>query len=444
MIVTCKPHPGLFSALFGVLDALREAELSGEDATPVWGPESPYWEGGNAWLDLFEPPTHAPEARGRRVERCGWDGVRAYPNSDLEDTLRTLVRRYVRVVPEIQEAVDRWAAQLRVDATTAGVHLRGTDKAAMGAAEFAAPPVDAIAAHVRATVPAKRVLVATDDARLLREFRAALPDFDVLCTDATRSATAKSLHDHYGRQRGDTPLRDGGRARAREALVDAMLLARCGHLVRSPSGVSLFALLLNPVQTFVDVGRMERGYDWEAFLYGKARDKTPMPLHAPALALDAPVGPLGAWGVALHHTPSVAASAGLALLTDGASLSDAQRRKATAFCDAALPPGVLAHVSHDVCCVAGRVDDACIALASELAIAHGVDADRHAVAVSIGLFARDAHARLVCTASLWKQVEPMLRALEPRAADLAPQAASDVAVALIATCTRRIDFLPPA
>jgi hypothetical protein len=189
---------------------------------------------------------------------------------------------------------------------------------------------------------------------------------------------------------------------------------------------------------------MERGYDWEAFLYGKARDKTPMPLHAPALALDAPVGPLGAWGVALHHTPSVAASAGLALLTDGASLSDAQRRKATAFCDAALPPGVLAHVSHDVCCVAGRVDDACIALASELAIAHGVDADRHAVAVSIGLFARDAHARLVCTASLWKQVEPMLRALEPRAADLAPQAASDVAVALIATCTRRIDFLPPA
>ena len=144
----------------------------------------------------------------------------------------------------------------------------------MGRAEFAPPSVETVRDFVLATYTSAEypnVFVASDSQQALDVLKGLeLRGFRVWHTRCERSLSERSLHGHYEREL------TGNLRKGVEVLVDAMLLSRCDHLVRSPSGVSLWALLWNPTLTFVDVGKMHYQYTWEHFLYDTDRDKTPV------------------------------------------------------------------------------------------------------------------------------------------------------------------------
>lgn len=254
----------MFSILFGALCELRNCEITGEVPFVDWGGECAYYEegSGNCWESFF-PQTGTRDPSGRVAVVAGWDDIQPYGGMDLFSTLVTLVAKYARPVPRITSQADL------VDVSECvGIHYRGTDKKATQ--EFAGPDPEVFCAHALDAckrMGIKRVFVATDCAKALEVFRgwASSNNLTLVCTDSIRSHNQVSIHNHYGRQHGSAPGLYGTR-KGEEVLVDAILLSRCQHLVRSPSGVSLYALLMNPRLTFECLGELYGGHRWETFL----------------------------------------------------------------------------------------------------------------------------------------------------------------------------------
>ena len=151
---------------------------------------------------------------------------------------RRLVRRYVRVRPEIREKVDRFAAQ-RFRATMLGVHIRGTDKSDTGTGARLArivPPeeyypfIDAFLDEH----PDAGVFVATDQLQF-RDVLARRYGERVVWYSAMLSQSDVNVF------RMGEPGGRGNRDKGEEVLVDALLLARCTRLLKCTSAVGEFA-----------------------------------------------------------------------------------------------------------------------------------------------------------------------------------------------------------
>lgn len=282
--INTAPRHGFFSAFFGVLRAIRHAEIEGYIPYVVWDERSPYVQRTckdsddrhNAWTQYFEQITPEPVVtsltrdEGARVlaqEWCGWDGLVCYPGQNELDTMRTLLRKYVRVRAEVLREMPQ------LPRGTVGVHYRGTDKITSG--EFAAPPVQHLVDLIRGsalyTGKGKPFFFATDDIDALRTVTSAFPDGHVLYNrSCVRGSTSTgSVHRHYEYvSEKHTRTRDGP-LKGKQVLLDALCLTQCRHLLRCPSGVSLFALVASSEeQTFMDYTE----HTWEHFLLRTPRN----------------------------------------------------------------------------------------------------------------------------------------------------------------------------
>ena len=157
------------------------------------------------------------------------------------------------VRPELAGAVEDFAARHGIGPRTLGVHYRGTDK------NLEADPVatpHAIEAIKAAISPATRnVFVASDQASFLSEARQDLRDIDVIShDDSVRSSDGAPVH------LGSPKV--GNYAMGRDAFINALLLARCGHLVRTASTLSAWSLIFNPEITATSLNRPKRGNLW--------------------------------------------------------------------------------------------------------------------------------------------------------------------------------------
>jgi hypothetical protein len=276
-------NAGFFAQVQFALNQLRYAEAHGMvpvieyGADSVDGPNAFFdeAEGPNVWEYYFEPIDGRPPAEvrdeairaGRRVLtltywelwRVHWHEPRSvftYPYGyfrravdktasfdrewweDQRSKGRRLVRRYVRVRPEIIDKVDAFAAA-HFHGEVIGVHARGTDKSDTGTGPGLArivPPSEYfpyIDQHLVAD-PDARIFVATDQRQFVDEFRARYPD-RVLTYEAARSETTVNvfqMQERAGR---------GNRAKGEEVLIDALLLSRCTTLLKCTSAVGEFA-----------------------------------------------------------------------------------------------------------------------------------------------------------------------------------------------------------
>lgn len=121
-----------------------------------------------------------------------------------------------------------------------GVHYRGTDK------KREAPPVEYAvvlarlrqvdAALKRQGIERTRFFVATDDADFLHRLRQDLPESVVACEGVTRSTDGNVIH--FGKNRNT------GSHNAVDAMIDALVLARCPILVRTASFLSGWSAVL--------------------------------------------------------------------------------------------------------------------------------------------------------------------------------------------------------
>lgn len=258
-----KPHHGLFSIVFGALREIRECELTGEVPRVEWGPECAYFESGNSWEDIFQQVGPPDSGKSTQAVAAGWDDTPLYPGKTLFETLAILVHKYARPTQEVLER-----ASLTDVSGCVGIHYRGTDKQATK--EFHGPNPETFCAHALEACRAKgvsRVFVATDCGKALEKFKtwARAHNISLVHTTSIRSFNERSIHDHYGLDSGNR-RGTNGKEKAVQVLVDAILLSRCIHVIRSPSGVSLFSLLYNPKLTFECLGELYMGHRWESFL----------------------------------------------------------------------------------------------------------------------------------------------------------------------------------
>lgn len=276
-------NAGFFAQVQFAINQIRYAEAKGMVPVVQFGPDSidgpnAYYEesaGPNVWEYYFEPVADLTLDQARElIRRTGrrlltlnywelwrlhhWEprSVFTYPYGyfrDVDDKTtrfdsewwaqqrargRRLVRRYVRVRPEIREKVDRYAAQ-RFRATMLGVHIRGTDKNNVGAGARLArivPPeeyypfIDAFLDEH----PDAGVFVATDQLQfrdvLARRYGERVVWYSAMLSQS--DVNVFQMREPGGR---------GNRDKGEEVLVDALLLARCTRLLKCTSAVGEFA-----------------------------------------------------------------------------------------------------------------------------------------------------------------------------------------------------------
>lgn len=248
LLLPCASGPlasGFFSefcAVLGVLDHYENWKGIYEGLRVDFGVDGLYYDasrGANWWEYYFEPirlggSGGAPIKRVSHLQhdRFAERVEEALPRSRSAD----LVGRYVRVKPQIVDAVGRFAAAHFTGAFVVGVHYRGTDKRAETPRVPYDRVLDAAAEAVARQRPgACKVFVATDEQAFLEAAARAFPGM-VASVDALRSHDGSPVHERAG---------DNYRKGA-DALVDCLLLARCDVLIRTPSNLSLCAGFFNP------------------------------------------------------------------------------------------------------------------------------------------------------------------------------------------------------
>jgi hypothetical protein len=134
--------------------------------------------------------------------------------------------------------VDTVCERLSISSSTLAVHYRGTDK--VHEAGIVSPSLlcDAVETTARTRPGFEQILLASDDAAFIKHFRDHPFNLPVTVAPAVyMSKSGKAIH-FSGHP---------GLAIGREALITCLLLSRCGFLIKTPSYLSGWAKIFNPV-----------------------------------------------------------------------------------------------------------------------------------------------------------------------------------------------------
>ncbi|MCP3709869.1 hypothetical protein M3I54_23285 [Paraburkholderia sp. CNPSo 3274] len=245
-VIEIRANSGFFSVMQIVLCILLYCDE--KRLTPVisarggsYGDE----EGKIDWLaECFEnlAPSAVPDAarpglRTSLVRDLGDLGFRRYEAGlGLERASKLFLSNY-RPGESIREEVARICERLDIGASTLGVHFRGTDK------KFEAQTIDwnAFCRLVEKTLAddhrLTNLFVSSDEQTFLDFFQKWGFAVPVNVAPATLLAS------------GEKPVHFSGHpglAIGREALVASLLLANCGHLIKTPSYLSAWSKIFNP------------------------------------------------------------------------------------------------------------------------------------------------------------------------------------------------------
>lgn len=244
--IEIRANSGFFSVMQIVLCILLHCEE--KRLTPVISARGGSYgdpQGKIDWLaECFEnlapstmPQEQRPGLRTSVVRDLGDLGFRRYETGLGLARASTLFLSHYRPDASIREEVERISERLDIGASTLGVHFRGTDK------KFEAHTIDwtafcqlvenALADDHRLT----HIFVSSDEQAFLDFFLKW--GFAVPVNVALATLLAS----------GDKPVHFSGHpglAIAREALVASLLLARCGHLIKTPSYLSAWSKIFNP------------------------------------------------------------------------------------------------------------------------------------------------------------------------------------------------------
>jgi hypothetical protein len=258
--------PGMFSEVFSVLGALNYGRERGAAALRV-DFRSPHYldadRGPNWWTYFFERdllPLAGPERAAevhldRRIAkygRYGGFGDRIYgetshlypmtaglPRATLHATWASHIRPQPAILAKVDAFAGRWFAR---DTFIVGVHYRGTDTARHY--PFQRVPYDTYADEIRRVLETVRperfrVFVATDETEFVDFMDRTFPGAAVYATEAPRvSRDAEAIH--FNRS-----IAASGYQKGESALIDCLLLARSGWLVKGRSNLSDASLAVN-------------------------------------------------------------------------------------------------------------------------------------------------------------------------------------------------------
>lgn len=158
-----------------------------------------------------------------------------------------LVQRYLRIRPEIVDAVDRFCAAHFDGGITLGVHFRGTDKRSEAPRVSYEHCAHVIRQFVDHHSDVDRLFVASDESPFIEYVRTQFRSLRVsYCDDLRSNSQLAVVHPTFA---GDA-YRKG-----REALVNCLLLSRSSALIRTASTLSGWASIFNPQLPVVMLNR---------------------------------------------------------------------------------------------------------------------------------------------------------------------------------------------
>lgn len=150
-----------------------------------------------------------------------------------------LLASRMHVKPEVLAYVDAFATRHFAGRSVIGLHFRGTDKSSEARRVSGERCVATIERYRAAHPEMKSLFVSSDEEAFVAWIRQRFSDIEVTAhDDRERSRDGRAIHTNGGE--GDNVLK------AREALINALLLSRCQVLIRSASFLSAWASLFNP------------------------------------------------------------------------------------------------------------------------------------------------------------------------------------------------------
>ncbi|MFN3715369.1 MAG: hypothetical protein ACK4R8_01455 [Thiobacillus sp.] len=246
---------GLFAQFNWVLMLLAHCEAHGlkphiELTGPFYGDEiGRDWLGDLYLLDAGGEAPPVPVCTVSDIDELGLP--ESYQAQMTLERAHALWTRYARLDAGIAAHVDNFAAAHFAGRRVLGVHFRGTDKSS----EAARVSWRALASTVNAaaeTHACDAVFVASDEQAFvdfMLENTVGRPL--IVHADELRAHGSEAVHVR--------PQPGKNRIKAREALVNALLLSRCAALVRSASFLSGWASVFNPG---LPVILLNRPYDY--------------------------------------------------------------------------------------------------------------------------------------------------------------------------------------
>lgn len=235
---------GLFADFKSVINHLTLCEFQHEIPVVYWDSGSSYYVKGyrqteNVWEYFFEPVSSLKYEINDVVHKGYWTQFKDLHQEDLDDLTRRrvyrLIRKYIRIKPDIQKKVDDFYLKNMFEKKTIGIHCRGTDRALV-VGELC-PVQRIIDAANRLADEKTQFLVATDDQGLFEKLNQGLKG-EVIYYNASRST---ATHNEWWR---DEPNRAQF---GEDVLIEVMLLSRCNLFFHAtPSSVSACVLYFNP------------------------------------------------------------------------------------------------------------------------------------------------------------------------------------------------------
>lgn len=170
------------------------------------------------------------------------------PNTITVDRAATLLSTRMRVQPALLAHVDAFVSRHFAGRQVIGLHFRGTDKSSE-ARRVSGERCAATIERYRATHPDMNALfVASDEEAFVAWMRERFSDIEVIAhDDLERSRDGRAIHTNS--DEGDNALK------AREALINTLLLSRCQVLIRSASFLSAWASLFAPELPIIMLNR---------------------------------------------------------------------------------------------------------------------------------------------------------------------------------------------
>lgn len=183
--------------------------------------------------------------KDREIPMCRIDGIRQLglpenydPQLNLDLAAR-LVRKYIGIRQPVMDAVDAFVATHFKGRRVLGIHYRGTDKRAEAPTLSYQQFGDSVSRFLSHDGNIDCLFVSSDEQRFVdyiaQEFKHGLTV--VSHDDRERSRTAVAVH------RSTT---GDGYTKAREAVLNCLLLSRCSALIKGASFLSAWSKLFNP------------------------------------------------------------------------------------------------------------------------------------------------------------------------------------------------------
>jgi len=274
---------GFFAQLNWVLMILAHCEAYGlRPRIELTGPfyaDTPGEDWFAHFYDMHASPC-LPDATERRICRIGDLSQLGLPVDYAQamtlEQANALWNRTYSLRPEIHTHVESYIAQHFAGRHVLAVHFRGTDKTTE------APRVcwNGFARALEETLAARPSLnalfVASDEPAFIEYIAETFPGMPVIVhEDRVRSEGGQALHVQ--------PTPGMNRDKARDALVNALLLSRCDALVRSASFLSGWASVFNPA---LPVTLLNRPYKEKLWFPDRAIVKRALNLRGQSFASD--------------------------------------------------------------------------------------------------------------------------------------------------------------